>query len=127
MKLLRRLFNKDEKIGESILSKMDHSTNLTEGFITTSYECSGGTHYVFNIDGFTIKSKKENCFDMTSGSSWSNYYLIVDDICLSVSTKTRKDIFNKAYSILKKEEIDRQEELLKEKEFLYKDIKINFR
>lgn len=127
MKLLRRLFNKDERVGESILSKMNISANLTEGFITTSYESSGGTYYTFNIDGFTIQVRKENHFDMSSGSSWTSYSLIVDSIYLKVSRKTRRDIFNKAYSILKKEEIEIEEEASKEREFLYKDIKVNFR
>lgn len=117
MKILRRIFNKDEKIGESILSKL----NLKKESISEH----NGT-YTFEIDNFNISILRYQAFDMTTGSSWYNYDIKVDNILLRISKFTLIKIFNKIDYIYHQEEYDQFESIKEENRMTYKDIKINF-
>lgn len=118
MKIFRRIFNKDEKIGESILSKID----LKKESISES-----GTTYTFEIDNFDVSIQRNYAFDTTSGSSWHNYGIKVDNISLKISKFTLREIFDKIDHIYNQEEYDQFESIKEENRMLYKDIKINFR
>lgn len=119
MKILRRIFNKDEKVGESILSKIDDN-------IFVEKSLSGVEPYVFEIDNFNINIYRKRGFDVTSGSSWYDYTLKVDNISLKVSKYIMRKIFEKADHICHREEYKKQNELKEEKRMIYKDIKVNF-
>lgn len=118
MKVFRRIFNKDEKIGESILSKLD----LKKESISES-----GTTYTFEIDNFDVSIQRNYAFDTTSGSSWYNYGIKVDNISLKISKFTLRKIFDKIDHIYNQEEYDQFESIKEENRMVYKDIKINFR
>ena len=112
-KFLRRYFNKDERVGESILSKINDSIIVETRVESYQYD------YFFNLDGFDVNVSRRVGMDMTSGSSWYEYYIKVDGMYMSVSEFTTKSIFNKFYELEHREESEN-------KEFLYKDIKSHF-
>lgn len=116
MKILRRLFNKDELIGESILNKIEPSISVEE-----TENC-----FKFEIDNFNVSIHRIFGFDMSGGGSWCNYQLSVDNISLSISKSTLSKIFTKIDHICHQEEYHKKEILEEENRMIYKDIKMNF-
>ncbi len=117
MKILRRLFNKDELIGESILNKIEPSSISVE----ETENC-----FKFEIDNFNVSIHRIFGFDMSGGGSWCNYALTVDNISLSISKSTLSKIFTKIDHICHQEEYHKKEILEEENRMIYKDIKMNF-
>lgn len=122
-KFIRRLLNKDERVGESILSK-DCELYLVEG------DSAGGTvavtktdnyhiEYEIHLDGFNIKVVRRVGIDMTCGSSWYEYSIKIDGMSMEISGHTSSSIFNKLNYFYNREDIE-------DKNFLYKDIKTHF-
>ncbi len=122
MKLIRRIFNKDELIGESILSKIDSSIVIENPVNGTHSQ----TQYLFEIDNFNMRIYQGHAFDMTSGHSWCVRSLYVDGIELKISNLILKKIFNKVDGIYNRDEYVKEEIKKEQNEMIYKDIKINF-
>ena len=116
----RQWTNKDEKTAMGILVEMKDDLSIIDG-LQHEDEYFYVNHYKFNIADFSI----EVISSLDYSNTWDgrNYSLIVDDVTLDCSKTICKKILNRADSIFRKDEIEKNKKLDKEREEEEKYIK----